>query len=113
MTWLLAGLTALAAAGYVLLPYFRGQLPSSLEGLGWGWRARHQDLEARRQSLRQAVEELETDRRTGRLDEDTYQRMRGDYRDQMALLLQELDGLEAEVEGYIETRLRELREATE
>lgn len=113
MIVLLAALATLLVAGYVLLPALKGHLPSSLERLGWDWRGRRDDLLARRESLQAAVRELETDRRSGRVDGETFERMRADYTDQMARLLQELDVLEADVEAYIEGRVAELRRELE
>lgn len=107
---LLAALATLLVAGYVLLPPLKGHLPSSLERLGWDWRGRRDDLLARRESLQAAMRELETDRRSGRVDAETFERMRADYTDQMAGLLQELDALEREVDSYIEERVAELQQ---
>lgn len=117
LLWTLQGLLALTVAGYVLWPL--------LQGLIWGGERGKSVLEdgedQRAQVLLDALQDVEYEHETGKIDREEYERLREHYGKQLLdeysseeidRLLEDgpPDGSEADSDDEIEAAVREARE---
>jgi type II secretory pathway component PulM len=102
---LLLGLALLCVIGLIIaLPLFERRRPA-VKPL-----TRHEALHQERRDIVRAIRELDFDHRTGKINDEDYQRVRADYVQRGAQILRELNEAgEPSVDAAIEKRVAALR----
>ena len=109
MTELILFGLAVGAALFIAQPFFgtgRGSRTEESEN------ERNAQLEVRKQTLLEAIKELEFDYRMGKLSEEDFEEMNRVYREEAVAVLRQMDRSgEGEAESELEAEIRRLRRA--